>query len=193
MLSICIRTRPTLGRSAPAAALLWTSWATPAPNPPTHPANAPPSWAHPLHTSPIWPPPLTSLRHLAPLPSFSASPYIPSRHAHSSSDSTGGWTVRETLTLANSISLARLASGPLIASLIIEGRWPLALGALGAAGASDWLDGYFARRSGTVSVLGSYLDPLADKVLIVSVVGALGYSVRCMIPVLCDDVRYCVP
>eukprot|EP00850_Spirogloea_muscicola_P013499 SM000092S24467 [mRNA] locus=s92:36419:37741:+ [translate_table: standard] len=31
------------------------------------------------------------------------------------------------------------------------------------AGASDWLDGYIARRSGIDSVLGSYLDPLADK------------------------------
>ncbi len=32
--------------------------------------------------------------------------------------------------------------------------------------ASDWLDGYLARRTGSSSVFGSYLDPLADKVLI---------------------------
>lgn len=33
-----------------------------------------------------------------------------------------------------------------------------------AAGISDWADGYFARQMKTSSVLGSYLDPLADKV-----------------------------
>lgn len=44
------------------------------------------------------------------------------------------------------------------------------------------MDGYFARKAeilnGKSNVLGSYLDPLADKVLIGSVVGALGYTVR---------------
>lgn len=44
------------------------------------------------------------------------------------------------------------------------------------SGATDWLDGYIARRSGHSNVLGSYLDPLADKVLVGSVVGALGYT-----------------
>jgi cardiolipin synthase len=39
--------------------------------------------------------------------------------------------------------------------------------------ASDWADGALARRLGQASVLGSYLDPLADKVLVCSVVGAL--------------------
>ncbi|CAH9093530.1 unnamed protein product [Cuscuta epithymum] len=37
---------------------------------------------------------------------------------------------------------------------------------LAFAGASDWLDGYVARKMGIDSVVGSYLDPLADKVLI---------------------------
>eukprot|EP00850_Spirogloea_muscicola_P020189 SM000209S06368 [mRNA] locus=s209:77157:78308:- [translate_table: standard] len=44
------------------------------------------------------------------------------------------------------------------------------------AGASDWLDGYIARRSGIDSVLGSYLDPLADKVLIGCVTVAMVYT-----------------
>lgn len=39
-------------------------------------------------------------------------------------------------------------------------------------------DRYVAKRYGQSSVLGSYLDPLADKVLIGCVVGALGYQVR---------------
>ena len=48
---------------------------------------------------------------------------------------------------------------------------------LAVSSATDWLDGYFARIQQRNSVLGSYLDPLADKVLIGSVVGALGYTV----------------
>lgn len=53
------------------------------------------------------------------------------------------------------------------------------------AGWSDWLDGYLARLLGQQSILGSYLDPLADKVLISCVVGSLGYQVR---PRLCRHV-----
>ena len=45
------------------------------------------------------------------------------------------------------------------------------------AGWSDWLDGYVARRFNQQSVIGSYLDPLADKALICCVVGALGVQV----------------
>ena len=44
------------------------------------------------------------------------------------------------------------------------------------AGLSDWLDGYVAKRLKQESVLGSYLDPLADKAVIVSVIGALGWT-----------------
>jgi cardiolipin synthase len=41
---------------------------------------------------------------------------------------------------------------------------------------TDWADGYFARRLGHTSKLGSYLDPLADKVLVASVVGTMGWN-----------------
>ncbi|KMT04055.1 hypothetical protein BVRB_8g186510 isoform B [Beta vulgaris subsp. vulgaris] len=37
---------------------------------------------------------------------------------------------------------------------------------LAISGATDWLDGYVTRRMGINSVVGSYLDPLADKVLV---------------------------
>ena len=43
-----------------------------------------------------------------------------------------------------------------------------------AAGVSDAIDGYLAKRFGMQSELGSYLDPLADKALIVSIYIALG-------------------
>ena len=44
-------------------------------------------------------------------------------------------------------------------------------------GWSDWLDGYLARLLDQQTVLGSYLDPIADKVLIACIVGTLGYQV----------------
>ena len=46
-----------------------------------------------------------------------------------------------------------------------------------SAGVSDWADGYVAKQYGQQSVLGSYLDPLADKVLIGCLVAALTYEV----------------
>ena len=42
---------------------------------------------------------------------------------------------------------------------------------------SDWADGYVAKQYGQQSVLGSYLDPLADKVLIGCLVAVLTYEV----------------
>ena len=41
---------------------------------------------------------------------------------------------------------------------------------------TDWADGYLARKLGHTSVLGSYLDPLGDKILIGALVGALGWQ-----------------
>lgn len=41
---------------------------------------------------------------------------------------------------------------------------------------SDWLDGYIAKKQKCESVLGSYLDPIADKTLLCCVVGALLYK-----------------
>lgn len=83
---------------------------------------------------------------------------------------------QELLQLPNLLSLGRLASAPAIAALILAHNWSVALPALLVSGASDWADGAAARRLGQQSVLGSYLDPLADKVLICCVIGALGYE-----------------
>lgn len=80
-----------------------------------------------------------------------------------------GWTKTEVLNWPNGISMARLISGPVLGWMIMEGLTTPALVGLVLAGASDWLDGYLARKSGVNSVLGSYLDPLADKVLIGSI------------------------
>lgn len=78
------------------------------------------------------------------------------------------------LWLPNFISLLRLAAAPLVAWLLYSGRFRSALLILLAAGLTDWLDGYAARKLGAKDRLGIILDPLADKVLIVVVFVAMG-------------------
>jgi cardiolipin synthase (CMP-forming) len=78
------------------------------------------------------------------------------------------------LRLPNLISLARLLAAPVIAWLLYVGRFSEALFLLLAAGLSDWLDGYAARKLGISDRLGVVLDPLADKVLMIVVFVSLG-------------------
>ncbi|XP_071689700.1 cardiolipin synthase (CMP-forming) [Rutidosis leptorrhynchoides] len=66
----------------------------------------------------------------------------------------------------NFISLSRLVSGPVLGWMIMQDMYLPAFIGLAVSGATDWLDGYVARKMGINSVVGSYLDPLADKVLI---------------------------
>lgn len=73
-------------------------------------------------------------------------------------------------------STRRMCAG--VAWLILEGHNGAALGALAVAGASDWADGYVAKRWGQASVVGSYLDPAADKVLVGCTVAALAWQAR---------------
>ncbi|KAK9084851.1 hypothetical protein Sjap_025262 [Stephania japonica] len=77
------------------------------------------------------------------------------------------------LNLPNLISLGRLVSGPVIGWMIVNEWYLASFMALAVSGATDWLDGYMARKMGINSVVGSYLDPLADKVLIGSVAVAM--------------------
>jgi len=89
-----------------------------------------------------------------------------------------GWTRQEVINIPNALSVGRLLSGPLVAHLIMQHQWPAALTTLAIAGISDWADGYAAKHWNQSSVLGSYLDPLADKVLVCCTVGALAAEVR---------------
>ncbi|XP_049935358.1 CDP-diacylglycerol--glycerol-3-phosphate 3-phosphatidyltransferase 1, chloroplastic isoform X2 [Nymphaea colorata] len=68
--------------------------------------------------------------------------------------------------LPNLISFGRMASGPFLGWMIVNEYYSLAFLGLAMSGATDWLDGFVARRMNVNSVIGSYLDPLADKVLI---------------------------
>ena len=78
------------------------------------------------------------------------------------------------MTVPNLISLGRLLSVPLIIYLIMNESYGWAFALFLLAGASDAIDGYIAKALDQTSTLGVYLDPLADKALIVSVYLTLG-------------------
>ncbi len=76
------------------------------------------------------------------------------------------------MTVADQLTVARICAAPLIVLLFVvdfpnHDYWATALFAV--AMATDWLDGRLARRSGHTSALGSLLDPIADKILVLSV------------------------
>jgi cardiolipin synthase len=70
------------------------------------------------------------------------------------------------LNLPNAISFARLCAVPVAIYLVIEEAWLAAFALFAAAGVSDAIDGWLARRQGGTA-LGAALDPLADKALMV--------------------------
>lgn len=78
------------------------------------------------------------------------------------------------MNIANFISLARLLSTPVVIWAIVDDRMGLAFGLFVAAGVSDAIDGFIAKRFGLQSVLGGFLDPLADKALLMSIYVTLG-------------------
>ena len=72
------------------------------------------------------------------------------------------------LTVPNLISVARLCCLPLFLYLLFGRDNRIAAGwLLGALGATDWVDGWIARRFGQVSELGKVLDPTADRLLFI--------------------------
>lgn len=82
-------------------------------------------------------------------------------------------------TLANRLTLSRIAVIPVILALMaLPFSWSswAAWVLFALAGVTDWLDGYIARRAGTVSMMGQFLDPIADKLLISAVLLLLVYN-----------------
>ena len=74
---------------------------------------------------------------------------------------------------ASCITFLRLLLVPFIVFAIFSHRWLLAAVLFTIAAATDVLDGFVARYYGQETTLGKYLDPLADKVLLVSSIAAL--------------------
>ena len=73
--------------------------------------------------------------------------------------------------IPNVLTLFRIAMIPVLAFLLLSpsreaGFWAAALFAV--ASATDWLDGYLARRMGIVTTFGKFLDPIADKMMVMA-------------------------
>src|ERR1041385_6934807 len=75
--------------------------------------------------------------------------------------------------LPNTLTAMRILSAPMLAALLLGGYERIALGVLAFAGLTDAADGYVAKRFGLVTRVGRYLDPAADKFLMVSAFFAL--------------------
>lgn len=78
------------------------------------------------------------------------------------------------LTLPNILTLSRIFAVPLLVALLWWPNWAfgyaLAFALYCVVGFTDYLDGYLARSQGTVSKLGVFLDPIADKIMVAAVI-----------------------
>ena len=75
--------------------------------------------------------------------------------------------------LPNALTILRLVMAVPIAALVVADESVAAMSLFIAAGASDGVDGWLAKRYGWQTQLGGWLDPLADKALVLSVCTAL--------------------
>lgn len=75
------------------------------------------------------------------------------------------------LNIPNILTLVRIALIPVLAVLLLSpsreaGFWAAAVFSI--ASVTDWLDGYLARRMGIVTIFGKFLDPIADKLMVMA-------------------------
>lgn len=78
-------------------------------------------------------------------------------------------TQKSSLNLPNVISLIRIAMAPVLVVMLLSPEQTMSLVSailFIIVCATDWLDGYIARKKGIITSLGKFLDPLADKLLI---------------------------
>ena len=80
------------------------------------------------------------------------------------------------LNLPNLFTLARLILAPFVASDILRGHYSRAIILLFAAGFTDVIDGFLARRLHASTPAGAYFDPIADKILLSVIYVSLGIA-----------------
>ncbi|HEM47512.1 MAG TPA: CDP-diacylglycerol--glycerol-3-phosphate 3-phosphatidyltransferase [Alphaproteobacteria bacterium] len=100
--------------------------------------------------------------------------------------------------LPNLLTVSRILLIPLIVGMFwLEGEWArwVTLGLFIAAGVTDYLDGVAARQMGEISNLGRFLDPVADKLLVASILLMLvgfgdirGVSILPALVILCREI-----
>ena len=74
------------------------------------------------------------------------------------------------MTLANQLTLLRVILIPLFVAVFylpFIWRYPLSAAIFGLAALTDWLDGYIARKYNQTTAFGAFLDPVADKLMVV--------------------------
>ncbi len=86
--------------------------------------------------------------------------------------------IRQLGTVANQLTLLRLVFVPFIIINVVDGNYQWALALFVAAGISDGLDGLLARTLKQQTLLGEYLDPIADKLLLSSLFLVLSFMHR---------------
>jgi len=84
--------------------------------------------------------------------------------------------------LANWLTIVRILFVPVLVTLLVYNRTGWALLAFVVAGVTDTMDGYIARTRGTKTRLGAFLDPLADKLLLVASFVTLTYKFPRVLP-----------
>ncbi len=81
---------------------------------------------------------------------------------------------RAILTVPNLLSLLRIVAIPFVViALLHHGTEAAGLLGFGVLASTDWVDGYLARRTGAVTEVGKLLDPVADRLAVISVLVAL--------------------
>jgi cardiolipin synthase len=80
------------------------------------------------------------------------------------------------LSIPNLVTLGRILLVPVVIWAITAGEMRIAFSLFLAAGITDAVDGFLAKRFGMRTELGAYLDPLADKTMLVSIYVALGIA-----------------
>ncbi len=86
-----------------------------------------------------------------------------------------GYVPSPAFNIPNMITLARVLSVPVVFWLLLSDRHQAAFFLFVVAGVSDAVDGWLAKRYSLQTELGAYLDPLADKLLVVCIFVAMGW------------------